>query len=186
MKPSIRTPKVLLIDMHQKYIYPGTGFEYEIGEKEGKGFTVNVPLPPFAHDESYKLVFEELVHPIAEEFNPQFIIRNGGSDPHIDDGITQLGLALKGFNYIGQKVREIAEICDGKEVDLICSGYKPNISPKAWSAIISGLADIEVQMKEPLSSAITKARKLEKTKDMIKEVKRNLHLYWKAMAADTT
>lgn len=176
-----RDPKVLLIDMHQKYIYPGTGFEYEVGEGPGKGFTVNIPLPPFAHDESYKLVFEELAYPIAEEFTPQFIIRNGGSDPHVDDGITQLGLTLKGLNYIGQKVKEIAEICDGKEVDLICSGYKPSVLPEAWSAIISGLAGIEVQTKEPLSSAITKTRTLEKTKDMIKEVKRNLHSYWKSL-----
>ena len=130
-------------------------------------------------------MFEELVQPIIEEFKPQFIIRNGGSDPLVDDGLTQLGLTLKGLNYIGQKVRELAELCKGKEVDLICSGYKPIILPEAWSAIISGLAGIKVEMQEVLSPMITKARTLEKTKKVIKEVKRNLKPYWNQYCNDS-
>ena len=83
-------------------------------------------------------------------------------------------------------MRKIAEMCDGKEVDLICSGYNPSILPKAWLAIISGLAGNKVQMKGPLSSAITEGRTLEMTKELIKEVKRNLHPYWETLIADTT
>jgi len=176
-------PRVLLIDIHQKHIYPGTGYEGDIGEKEGKGFTVNAPLPPFADDESYKLVFDEIVHPLAEEFNPQFIIRNGGSDPHSADRITQLRLTLEGFMYIGQRVREIAQICDGKEVDLICSGYKPDVLPRAWSAIISGLANVEVPLNEPSPIGTVKDRTLEQTRNMIRKVKRNLEPYWKQLAS---
>jgi len=174
-------PKVLFIDIHQEYIYPGTGHENEIGEDKGKGFTVNIPLPAFASDEAYKLVFEEIVLPLAEEFNPQFIIRNGGSDPHPSDQITQLGLTLEGFRYIGKCVREIAKMCDGKEVDLICSGYKPEVLSRAWSALISGLADIEVKLEEPLPLRIKKSQMLEETEDVVREVKRNLQPYWKCM-----
>lgn len=176
-------PNILLIDMHQKYIYPRTGFEKDVGEGEGKGFTVNIPLPPFADDNSYRLAFEEIVYPIAYEFIPQFIIRYGGSDPLRDDRITQLGLTLKGLHYIGQKVRQIAEICDGKEVDLICSGYEPKILPEAWLAIVEGLAGFEIKDKELSSPMILKTRTLEKTKNIIKEVKKNLHPYWKALKA---
>lgn len=174
-------PKVLFIDIHQEYIYPGTGYENEVGASKGKGFTVNVPLPAFASDEAYKLVFDEIVLPLTEEFNPQFIIRNGGSDPHPSDEITQLGLTLEGFRYIGKSVREIAKICDGKEVDLICSGYKPEVLSRAWSALISGLADAEVELKEPLPLRIMRGQMLEETENVVKEVKRNLQPYWKSM-----
>ncbi len=172
-------PRVLFIDMHQRHIYPGTGFEDEIGGGEGKGYTVNVPLPAFSGDDAYKLVFEEIVHPLAEEFDPQFIIRNGGSDPHPSDVITQLGLTLEGFVYIGKKVREIAKICNGKEVDLICSGYNPEVLIKAWSALISGLANVDAELEEPFPIGIRKDQMFQEAKNIVRTIKRNLRPYWK-------
>lgn len=174
-------PHVLLIDIHQKYIYPGTGYEDEIGGGKGAGFTVNVPLPPLASDEAYKLVFEELIFPLAENFNPQFIIRNGGSDPHPNDSITQLGLTLEGFKYIGDSVRRIAKICDGKEADLICSGYRPEVLAEAWLAILCGLAGVEINLCEPAPLRVDKRAQLEKVEEVIQEVKRNLSPYWKCL-----
>ncbi len=174
-------PRVLFIDIHQEYIYPGTGYEDEIGVDKGKGFTVNVPLPAFASDEAYKLVFDEIVLPLAEEFEPQFILRNGGSDPHPSDEITQLGLTLEGFKLIGKSVREISKICDGKEVDLICSGYKPEVLSRAWLALISGLSDVEVEIKEPTPLRIRKSQMFEETKEIVRKVKRNLQAYWECM-----
>jgi acetoin utilization protein AcuC len=173
--------KVLFIDIHQRNIYPGTGYENEIGDSEGKGFTVNVPLPAFAGDDTYKLVFDEIVLPLAEEFNPQFIIRNGGSDPHFRDEITHLGLTLEGFKNIGRTARQIAELCQGKEIDLICSGYNPSILPSAWLAIVSGLANVEVDLEEPLAFRVEKNRTFEEARDVVAEVKNNLRQYWKSM-----
>ena len=42
-----KDPKVLYLTIHQdpKTIYPDTGFIEQIGEGEGKGYTINVPLP---------------------------------------------------------------------------------------------------------------------------------------------
>ena len=137
---------VLLIDLHQdpRTLYPGTGFAHQIGSGEGKGFTINVPMPVYANQECYKRVFEEIVQPIAEEFQPQIIIRNGVSDPHVSDGLTNLGLQVKGFKMIGEKVREMARICDGKVIDLIGSGYNKEILPYAWLALICGVAGIDI------------------------------------------
>lgn len=171
--------RVLFVDLHQSSIYPGTGYEDEIGKGKGKGFTVNVPLPPYAGDEAYKYVFDELVFPLVNEFEPELVIRNGGSDPHASDNITQLGLTLKGFKYIGNSVRMIAEICDGKEVDLICSGYKPEVLSRAWSAIISGLAGVEIVLNEPFDLGPPKYQMLEMLKKTVKKVKRNLKPYWR-------
>ena len=176
-------PRVLFIDLHQdpRTLYPGTGFVYEIGEGKGRGFTINVPLPMFAGDDSYQLVFEEIIEPAVKEFKPEIIIRNGGSDPHFADTLTQLGLTVEGFRMIGEKVRKLSEICDGKVVDLIGSGYNKKVLPYGWLALISGLTGIDIKLKEPIPipSQFKKDLVLEKTKEVIKEVKRNLKNYWK-------
>lgn len=182
-------PRVLFIDLHQdpRTLYPGTGFAYQIGEGKGKGFTINVPLPVFAGDNSYQLVFEEIIEPVVKEFNPQIIIRNGGSDPHFADELTQLGLTVKGFRMIGEKVRKLSEICDGRHppttpvIDMIGSGYNKKVLPYAWLALIAGLANFKIEIKESIAipQQFQKDLVFEETKKVVKEVKRNLKNYWK-------
>ncbi len=178
-------PRVLLIDLHQDpgTIYPGTGFAYEIGAGKGKGFTVNVPLPLYSGDASYKLAFEELVQPLVEEFKPQIIIRNGGSDPHFSDGLTSLGLSVAGFRMITSKVREMSEVCQGKAIDLIASGYNKTVLPCSWLALICGLAGIEIQVNEPegITPRFQGDSSLAETKHVIAEVKSYLRDYWKCL-----
>jgi len=175
-------PKVLFIDLHQdpRTLYPGTGFAYQIGSGEGKGFTVNIPMPVGAGDDSYKLVFESIVEPLVREFKPQIIVRNGGSDPHFDDQLTALGLTVKGFRMIGEKTREVAKVCDGKVIDLIASGYNEKVLPSAWLALISGLAGFKVDIKEsePVPQRFMSDTALAETGRVISDVKSNLKDYW--------
>ena len=144
-------PSVLLIDLHQdpRTLYPGTGFAHQVGTGDGRGFTINVPMPLFSGEEAYRLVFEEIVRPVTDEFSPQVIIRNGGSDPHAGDELTNLGLHVNGFRMIGEQVREMAEVCDGREIDLIASGYTRHILPPTWLALICGLTGIDIEIEEP-------------------------------------
>ncbi|MBZ9572326.1 hypothetical protein KJA15_03280 [Patescibacteria group bacterium] len=175
--------QVLFIDLHQdpRTLYPGTGFIHETGQEKGEGLTINIPLPPEAGDSAYQYVFEKIVFPITEEFKPEIIIRNGGSDPYFDDGLTNLGLTLAGFKMIGENVRKLADtVCQGKEIDLIASGYNQEILPLAWTAIITGLLDIDIKLKEPKEKLVPlKDSKLEETKEVVKELKEILKKYWK-------
>ncbi|UZE93445.1 MAG: hypothetical protein ACKKMV_00625 [Candidatus Nealsonbacteria bacterium] len=174
--------QVLFIDIHQNpaTLYPGTGFINEIGTGKGQGFTINIPLSPGASDKSYQYVFEKIIFPIAEEFKPEIIIRNGGSDPYFADGLTNLGLTLDGFRIIGEKVRMLAaKICGGKEIDLIASGYNQKILPSAWLSLISGLLDLKMKLKEPQKPIFPKDFKSREIKETVKEIKNYLKDYWK-------
>ncbi|MEM3608317.1 MAG: histone deacetylase [Candidatus Bathyarchaeia archaeon] len=179
-----RDPRVLLIDIHQdpSTIYPGRGFIDEVGEGEGEGFTVNIPLPPGASDESYRLALEELFQPLAEEYKPDIIIRNGGSDPHFADMLGSLKLTLEGFKLIGAETRKAADkICHGRLVSLIGSGYNRKVLPYAWLALISGATGVEVKLEEPIrkpSEEIHLSR-LDETLRVIGEVKKRIRSYWK-------
>ena len=178
-------PKVLLIDLHQdpRTLYPGTGFARQIGEGDGRGYTVNVPMPVYAGYDSYQLVFDKVVLPVTEEFKPQIIIRNGGSDPHFADGLTNLGLAVKGFRMIGQNVREMSKFCQGKVIDIIGSGYNKEVLPGAWLALISGLADFKIKIEEPLPipQRFQADPSFEDTKRVVEEVKGYLNSYWRCL-----
>lgn len=177
--------RVLFIDIHQdpRTIYPGSGFIEEVGSGKGEGFTINIPLPPGASDSAYQYCFEKIIFPIAEEFKPEIIIRNGGSDPYFNDRLTNLGLTLTGFKMIGQNVRKLSKICQGKEIDLIASGYNQEILPSAWLSLISGLLDIDVEIKPPtkFSGGLLKNAALTETKKIIKELKKILKKYWQCL-----
>ncbi len=177
-------PRVLFIDLHQDphTLYPGTGFVRDIGGDSAKGFTVNVPLPANASYDSYYRIFGEIVEPLIREFQPQIIIRNGGSDPHSDDGLTDLGLSVRGFAMIGEKVRKLAyEVCGGRELDMIASGYNRRVLPNCWLAIISGLAgwNIDIDEPEPSVRKFHKDPAYTQTKLVELEIKSILKPYWK-------
>jgi len=178
-------PRVLFIDLHQdpRSIYPGTGFAHQIGSGRGKGFTINIPMPVYAGYDSYELAFKTIVQPVPQEFNPQIIIRNGGSDPHFADGLTSLGLPVRGFRMIGGKVREMASVCDGKVIDLIASGYNEKVLPFVWLALISGLAGIELSVAEPepIPERFRTDSAFTATERVVEEVKRQLRDYWQCL-----
>ena len=175
-------PRVLFIDLHQdpKTLYPGTGFIYQKGLGRGEGLKINIPLPPFSGDIAYKMAFEEIIEPIVKEFKPQIIIRNGGSDPHFADQLTNLNLTIKGFKMIGQKVKNLAEICNGKEIDLIASGYNLKVLPFVWTALISGLIGVRVEIQEPIP--LQKIQEpIEETKKVLEEIKKEFKKYWNCL-----
>lgn len=175
--------RTLFIDLHQDplTLYPGTGFLNEIGKGKGEGFIVNIPLPPGASNDSYEYCFDEIIFPIAKEFKPEIIIRYGGSDPYFNDSLTQLGLTLEGFKMIGEKVKTLAgEVCRGKEVDLIASGYNQEVLPRAWLAILVGLLGLPVDKKlseEKIGPQKDSGSK--ETREVIRELKQILKKYWK-------
>lgn len=178
-------PRVLLIDLHQdpRTLYPGTGFINQIGEGEGTGYTVNVPMPVFAGDASYKLAFEKIVLPLCSEFRPEIIIRNGGSDPHFADKLTNLGLTIHGFKMIGDYVRQMSRVCGHKVIDMVASGYNMQILPHSWLALICGLAGLNKDIPEPVEvpEEYRIDTSIEHTQKVVQEVQRHLSPYWDSL-----
>ncbi|MHA2061314.1 MAG: histone deacetylase family protein [Candidatus Sifarchaeia archaeon] len=177
------TPEVLFISIHQNpsTLYPGTGYIREVGRGDGEGYNVNVPMPVYANDSCYELTYSEIVLPLVKEFKPEIIIRNGGSDPHFSDKLTDLGVTLNGLRRMGEIHREIMQISGSQGITLIGSGYNPIVLPYGWlSIIIGGVADIELSLEEPIPppSLINDESMLLRTKKVIEEVKEVHSTYW--------
>ena len=50
---------------------------------------------------------------------------------------------------IGEKVREVARLCDDYEIDLICSGYNREVLRYAWLALVCGVSGIDNPVQQP-------------------------------------
>jgi len=177
-----RDPSVLYISLHQdpRTLYPGTGFVWEIGEGQGEGFNANVPLPPGTGDETYLYALNEVFVPLAEEFKPEIIIANGGSDPHFADTLGDLNLSVKGFFRLAQLVGETADkVCNGRLVLIPGSGYNPKVLPLCWYALVAGVVGLkEISVKDPYDVPKEPSQcrgTVEKTLD---ELKRLLRKHW--------
>ena len=85
---------VMTISFHEtgKMIFPGTGFEDEIGTGAGKGYCVNVPLPAGTYDEVYMKAFRAVAVPLIEVYNPDVIVFALGADALAGDPLAHLYL----------------------------------------------------------------------------------------------
>ncbi len=85
---------VMTISFHEspKTLFPGTGFEYEIGTGVGKGYSVNVPLPIGTYDQAYLKAYKALAEPLIAAFGPDVIVFELGADALADDPLANLEL----------------------------------------------------------------------------------------------
>jgi acetoin utilization protein AcuC len=177
-----RDPSVLYISLHQdpRTLYPGTGFVWQIGEGEGEGYNINVPLPPGTSDNTYLYALKEIFVPLADEFKPEIIIANGGSDPHFADMLGDLSLTVKGFFEIARIIRENAEkVCLGKLVLIPGSGYNPKVLPLCWYALVAGIVGLEdINVKDPYNPPEEPPFCRKKVESTIEELKGLLKKKW--------
>jgi acetoin utilization deacetylase AcuC-like enzyme len=88
---------VLYFSLHQFPHYPGTGHWQEIGADKGRGFTINCPLTSGKGDGDYLYIFERVLAPVMDSFQPEFILVSAGFDPHQQDPLSGMMLSANGF-----------------------------------------------------------------------------------------
>lgn len=117
-------PRVLYFSTHQAPFYPGTGLADERGEGEGKGTTINIPLPASTGYETFEPVFRQVMAPAADRFDPQLMLVSAGFDAHWDDPLGGLNLSTAGFAQLMNVVIEEARfLCNGRLVLVQEGGY---------------------------------------------------------------
>lgn len=173
---------VLFISVHQdpKTLFPGTGFVGQIGKGDGEGFNVNVPLPPGTRGETYFFALREIFVPLAKEFKPDIVLANGGSDPHFADILGSLGLTVKDFFDLSRLIANVAEeVCGGRVVLLVGSGYNPRVLPLCWYALAAGVAGVEkIRVTDLSEPPVEPPWCRERVEATVKELSQILKKYW--------
>ena len=104
---------VMFFSTHQFPFYPGTGYAKETGHGKGKGFTINVPLSGGQGNEEYGAVFQNVLVPAAEAFQPEFVVISAGFDAHRDDPLASMNLTRQGYKDLTTIVASIAKNFSG-------------------------------------------------------------------------
>jgi len=143
------TNQVLNISLHEtgRSLFPGTGFENEIGIGKGEGYSVNLPFPPYTDDETYLSAFEEIVPPLICAYQPDLVVTQLGVDTFYSDPLTNLNLTIHGFERLIQRIKKIAP----RWVALGGGGYNISNVARAWTLAWALMNSIE--LKEDLPEA---------------------------------
>ena len=128
------TDKILYASLHQYPAFPGNGFVDELGAGEGRGFNINVPLPPGSGDDLFHEGCEYILS-IARKFKPDAVAVSAGFDAHHSDPLLNLRLSANSFHWVGKSLSEnfnhVFAVLEG--------GYNTDYLPKCVYNFIDGI-----------------------------------------------
>ena len=138
-------PDTLFISIHQdgRTLYPGSGFQHELGGPTAYGATVNIPLPPRTSEEGFLYVLDHAILPILEEFKPDLVVNSAGQDNHYTDPITAMNFSAQGYAQLTHRLKADIAVLEG--------GYAiEGALPYTNLGIIMAMACLDFsQVKEP-------------------------------------
>lgn len=114
-------PSVFYFSVHQHPLYPGSGRPYETGVEQGKGFTLNVDLPPGSDDIGLLKAFQILT-PEMEKFKPEFILVSAGFDAHEGDALGGLAYTDQGYIEVAKQLKNIADRYAAGRISYVLEG----------------------------------------------------------------
>ena len=109
-------PRVLYVSLHQWPFYPGTGSAEEIGEGDGRGFTVNVPLSSGARAGDYAAAFERVISPVLDAYAPELVLVSAGFDAHKSDPLAGMQLDASAYGFMTRALGRIADKSAGGKI----------------------------------------------------------------------
>lgn len=117
-------PNVLYVSTHQFPFYPGTGAVLDVGEGDGTGYTINVPLTAGGGDSVYRGAFERVILPALDQYRPDLVLVSAGFDGSARDPLAEMTLSAEAFGWMGKALTDIADRhSDGRVVMLLEGGY---------------------------------------------------------------
>ena len=102
---------VMTVSLHQSgtTLFPGTGFEVEIGHGAGRGYSVNFPLPVGTYDAAWVHVYTRGAQPLIEAFDPDVIVLELGMDALAGDPLAHLQLSNNAYADVVERVRRLGK-----------------------------------------------------------------------------
>lgn len=173
--------RVLYISTHRYdngTFYPGTPFAGAdvVGAGKGKGYSVNIPWKCGGMgDGDYLTAFNQVVMPIAAEFDPDLVIVSAGFDAADGDPIGGCHVSPQGYQHMLANLMTLAE---GKVVVALEGGYNlDSISRSALAITKTLLGDPPGKPTGSLAS--------NPALEVFAEVRAIQSQYWKSMGPPT-
>ncbi len=146
-------PSVLAISLHQDGLYPlRSGTLDETGGGEGRGATLNVPLPAGSGRGAYLAALDRVVVPALERFRPELIVIACGFDAGALDPLGRMLLSASAFGEMtGRLLDAAARLCDGRLIAAHEGGYSAGHVPFCGLAVIEKLSGLSAGIEDPFA-----------------------------------
>jgi len=144
---------VLTVSLHQDRNYPmDTGAFADRGTGAGKGYNLNIPLPPGTGHLGYLAAMERLALPVIRGFAPDVVIIACGFDAAANDPLGRMLATAETFTLMTRQVMELArDICGGKLVMVHEGGYSETYVPFCGHNVLQELAGSAIGAPDPFA-----------------------------------
>jgi acetoin utilization deacetylase AcuC-like enzyme len=144
-------PAALTISIHQDRCFPpDSGHLTDIGEGPGKGYNINIPLPPGSGVGAYEATYDRVVVPALRAFKPELIIVPSGFDAGAHDPLGRMMMTSEGYRSLTKKLMAVAdEVCGGRIVMCHEGGYNAPTVPFFGMAVLEALSGIKSGVEDP-------------------------------------
>ncbi|MGY6500784.1 MAG: histone deacetylase family protein [Acidimicrobiales bacterium] len=142
-------PRVMYVSFHEYPMYPGTGAIHEIGTGEGRGTTINVPVPQGTTGDVLRAAIEVVVAPKVASFAPTWLLLSAGFDAHRDDPLTSMGLASGDFCDMTADLLSFAPA--GRRLAFLEGGYHLEALTDSTAAMLAALVGEVLHPERPTS-----------------------------------
>lgn len=134
---------IAFASVHQFPFYPGTGAATELGRGDGKGATVNVPLPAGSGDDAYAEAFDDEILPALRRLEPEVLLLSAGFDAWRGDPLGGMVVSAEAYARWGEILRQLAgELCRGRSLSLLEGGYDLTALPQLVEAYLGSPFDL--------------------------------------------
>src|SRR5215212_3714238 len=136
--PFEEDPDLVYADIHEdgRFLYPGTGYDYERGKGPGEGLKLNIPMQPGAGDAEFYKVWERIVDHVRKN-KPEFIVFQCGADSIAGDPLAHLQYTPRAHAHAARGLCALAnELCDGRIMGFGGGGYNRGNLAAAWCAVL--------------------------------------------------
>jgi len=163
---------VLYVSSHQFPLYPGTGDFNEIGAREGRGYTMNFPLPQGAGDGVFVPLYSRIVGSVLDQYAPQLILVSAGFDAHFRDPLAGLIVTNAGYSSTAASLILAANRnCQGRICFVLEGGYSAEALRDCTKGV---LINMEAESPAEVASAVNPL-----FQQISEESKRVAGFFWK-------
>ncbi len=170
-------PGIFFISMHQYPHWPyETGWLDEVGVGEGKGFNLNIPLPPGTGDQGHLRAWDSIIEPVSHEYKPDIILVSAGYDAHQSDYMSNQNVTTQGFGMLAGRLQKLSQALDIKTACFLEGGYHTEALAESVVATLNALAKAPSQIEE--EESITADQAPEELESRLQLLRKQFDQYW--------
>lgn len=176
------TDEVLYAEIHQTGALPENSSADRnadhIGEGTGRGYNIVVPMPAGAGDAAYIKAFEDIIVPIADQYQPELVVLIAGFASNMFDPLCRQQITATGYGKLTEIVRDIADRhADGRLVAAL-EGGKGNYMAFCILKVIEAMSGERTEVPDLVEGLIVRNFLTHDQNAAIENVKSILAPYW--------